>query len=251
MCASTQTKTACRFMMLTATGATLVVSVAPNASPKGHAAPKSRTTRAASLTSVIERLIPSVVFIGSRAADGATEAGTGFCIRKDGLIATAAHLTDGDKVDVGVYQQGRYVRTAGVVVDRDRDADICLVRVRSNVPPVLLDTGPVRRGEEIGVLGFPYGPAPNGELAAAASRGIISGLRASPAKANASQVEIDAAVAFGSSGSPVFRAGTGVVVGMITSSLAPRENASESLPFSFAAPSLLIQRLARRQSDPR
>ena len=141
--------------------------------------------------------------------------GSGFLISADGRIVTAAHVVQvADEVAV------RFV-TGDVVTARilasDRSADVALIKVDSvpaGIQPVVLgDSNSARVGDQVFVIGAPYG------IAHSLTVGHVSGRRTpSQLFGGFEQVEIlqtDAAINQGNSGGPMFNM-QGEAIGIVS-----------------------------------
>ncbi len=140
--------------------------------------------------------------------------GSGVVISKDGLILTAAHVVHvSDSVHVE-FKNGEKV--LGKIVASEPTADIALVKLE-NIPKDLQpasigDSDKVSVGEEIFIIGAPYG------IGHSLTVGYISGKRMPPEKSMFADVEFfqtDAAVNMGNSGGPMFNM-KGEVVGIVS-----------------------------------
>ncbi len=141
--------------------------------------------------------------------------GSGFLISADGQIVTAAHVVQvADEVSV------RFV-TGDVVTARvlasDPSADVALIKVDTvpaGIEPVVLgDSDSAKVGEEVFVIGAPYG------IAHSLTAGHVSGRRTpSQLFGGFEQVELlqtDAAINQGNSGGPMFNM-RGEVIGIVS-----------------------------------
>jgi len=165
--------------------------------------------------------------------------GTGFVIDSGNLIATNAHVVpDSSDPDApALVIQARtgsgemQVRRAHVV-NKDREHDLAVLRIDGPALPALKlrNSESVREGQLVGFTGFPIGGALG--FSPVTHRGMVSSITpiALPV-ANARQVneklvrqlkrgpfnifQLDATAYPGNSGSPVFDAGSGEVIGII------------------------------------
>jgi len=130
--------------------------------------------------------------------------GSGFVISADGQLATNFHVIEGAKRIVAVFSNGTEVAVIGVR-GFDQQADIAVLQLKSGTYPALqLARAPAKPGDEIVVIGSPLG------LGEAISTGIVSAVRehgtAKPGSRPGKEswgLQISAAVASGSSGSPI------------------------------------------------
>jgi serine protease Do len=140
--------------------------------------------------------------------------GSGFVISPDGQLATNFHVIDSAKRIVAVFSNGTEVDVVGVR-GFDAEADIAVLQLKPGTYPALpLATVPAKTGDEIVVIGSPLG------LGEAISTGIVSAVRehgtAKPGSRPGKEswgLQISAAVASGSSGSPILNK-EGEVVGL-------------------------------------
>ncbi|WP_455201396.1 S1C family serine protease [Kaarinaea lacus] len=140
--------------------------------------------------------------------------GSGVVISKDGLILTAAHVVQvTDSVHVQ-FKNGEKI--LGKVVASEPTADVALVKLEK-LPndltvAAIADSGQVKVGDDIFVIGAPYG------IGHSITAGYISGRRKPPEKSMFSDVEFfqtDAAVNMGNSGGPMFNM-KGEVIGIVS-----------------------------------
>ena len=197
--------------------------------------------------------------------------GTGFAIGNGNLIATNAHvLPDNNNPDAPVLailsrnDQGQAQVRPAQVAKRDREHDLAVLRIDG--PPIaalqLRNSDTVREGQLVGFTGFPIGGALG--FSPVTHRGMVSSITpiALPG-GNARQIneklirqvksgtfnifQLDATAYPGNSGSPVFDASTGEVIGIINMVFikSSREAAlSQPSGISYAIPSnFLIEAL--------
>ena len=156
--------------------------------------------------------------------------GSGVLISNDGKVLTAAHLVQAaDKTEVE-FPDGELVpaRVIGSVVN----ADVALLQLDrapiSTAPVPLGDSDKVEVGDQIFVIGAPYG------LGQTLTAGHVSGRhQLSKETENPAAVEVlqtDAAINGGNSGSPMFSL-DGEVVGIV-SNIMSRSGGSEGLAFA-------------------
>lgn len=143
-----------------------------------------------------------------------TSSGSGFVISGDGQLATNFHVIEDAKRVVAVFSNGTEVDVIGVRAF-DAEADIAVLELaRGTYSPLRLASTPAKTGDEIVVIGSPLG------LGEAISTGIVSAVRehgtAKPGNRPGKEswgLQISAAVASGSSGSPILNK-QGEVVGL-------------------------------------
>jgi serine protease Do len=204
----------------------------------------------ADLPAVIERVAPSVVGIGTafppRAPTGGKPTrrllGSGFAVRAGDrhYVVTNAHVIP-DDLDV-VNQENLVVFTGrgasasqrvASVAARDLEHDLALLRYEGIPLPALPLAGDamIRAGEAVAFTGFPIGavlglyPATHSGIVAAitpAARVADRGAELSPEQLRRLRspydvYQLDAIAYPGNSGSAVYRAGTGDVIGVVNS----------------------------------
>ena len=196
----------------------------------------------AEISDTIQQVKPSVVVFGTyKKTDSPQFAmrGTGFVIDGGNLIATNAHVvpdsTDPDAPTLVIQSRNASGETQlrrAHVVNKDREHDLAILRIDGPALPALKlrKSESVREGQLVGFTGFPIGGALG--FSPVTHHGIVSSITpiALPA-ANARQVnenlvrliksgpfnifQLDATAYPGNSGSPVFDASSGEVIGII------------------------------------
>jgi len=159
--------------------------------------------------------------------------GSGVLISADGKILTAAHVVQTADVASVEFPDGQEIIAR--VIGTDVRSDVALLQLKqvpSGIAPATLgDSNKLEVGDEIFVVGAPYG------ISQTLTAGHLSGrhwLNKNDASATAVEfLQTDAAVNGGSSGSPVFNL-DGEVVGIV-SSLMSRSGGSEGLAFATAS----------------
>jgi len=204
----------------------------------------------AGLPDTIDKVRPSIVAVGTmkpaKRANAAGPAlnylGTGFVVGNGRQVVTNFHVVpqklDVDEMEALAVFTGHggtgEVREARVLRS-DPDHDVALLEIGGKVLPAL-ELGPrekVREGEEIAFTGFPIGPVLG--LYPATHRGIVAAITPVVIPAMSSQTltadqikrirspfevyQLDAVAYPGNSGSPVYEAATGRVIGVINSVL--------------------------------
>lgn len=201
----------------------------------------SRNWGIASLPDTVARIKPSIVGVGTvlktRRPPNVLMA-TGFVISDGHHVLTNAHAVP-EKINekknefLAVFSgQGRKSRThRAEVLAADPEHDLALLRIGGGPLPSLElgDDQKVREGEFYAFTGFPLGAVLG--LYSATSRGIVSAITPIAIPANAGRnvkttvykrlkrpypvFQLDATAYPGNSGSPLYDAGTGRVVGII------------------------------------
>jgi hypothetical protein len=163
-------------------------------------------------------LLPIILTIGTAPSVSAQDksqrsSGTGIAVSSIGHILTNDHVA-GSCDELEVFAGEAAVGTAKVL-SRDPRNDFALVRISRSLNAVAtFRRSPVRSGEDIVALGFPY----RGLLATEAnvSVGIVSALAG--LRNDTSQLQISAPVQPGNSGGPLLDR-SGLVVGVVVSKL--------------------------------
>jgi serine protease Do len=159
--------------------------------------------------------------------------GSGVLISADGKILTAAHVVQTADVASVEFPDGQEIIAR--VISSDVRSDVALLqlkRVPSGIAPATLgDSDKLEVGDEIFVVGAPYG------ISQTLTAGHLSGRHCLNNKDETSTsvefLQTDAAVNGGSSGSPVFNS-DGEVVGIV-SRLMSRSGGSEGLAFATSS----------------
>jgi S1-C subfamily serine protease len=164
------------------------------------------------VTSVAERLIPSVASLRVRGRSG-EGAGSGVVITPDGFALTSAHVVGGTDRGSASFVDGREV--AFDVVGRDRLSDLAVLRLQGDgfVVAELGAAESLRVGQLVVAIGNPMG------FAGTVTAGVVSALgRALPTGAGRvveNVIQTDAALNPGNSGGALAE-GNGRVVGINT-----------------------------------
>jgi putative serine protease PepD len=198
----------------------------------------ARTSGALEIQELAERVRPSVVLLTVKTIGGEAS-GTGFVISQDGKIVTNHHVVAGAKSATATFSNGTSVPVVGRLAD-DPEADLAILAIagKSFPPLVLGESGTLKIGDEVLVIGSPLG------LSASLSIGIVAARRAEGVSKERGfdgegaswQLQITAPISPGSSGSPVLTR-DGRVVGV-----AVGKARGESL--NFAIPVELANRLS-------
>jgi S1-C subfamily serine protease len=162
-----------------------------------------------------------VVHLSVRDGRGDEESsGSGFVIASDGRVATNYHVVRGATNVVAVFPDQREAAVTGVWAF-DEKVDLAVLQLKSGQYEALeLAAEPAREGEDIVLIGSPLG------LGKSVSVGIVSAVREqgvyskqfADEELKSWALQITAAAAPGSSGSPILR-GNGEVVGVLAGHL--------------------------------
>ena len=203
-----------------------------------------------SVPEIFKKVSPSVVFISAVSFDPfktkdrlATSVGSGFIIRKEGVILTNSHLVFGHQTIDVILDNGFTTRAELVGVDPFLDLAVLRISVPVKSLPVVIlgDSDKVQTGEDVLAFGNPFG------LEQTLTKGIISGinrtLSASPMSPEVPLIQTDAAFNPGNSGGPLVNA-CGEVIGINTAMLGQGENINFAVPINTAK-KVLPQLLAK------
>ena len=192
--------------------------------------------RAQSLNDVFRKANPSVVVIRARGRDvssaGITrfsETGSGVLISADGKVMTAAHVVNA--MDEITVESLGGARVAARIIASEPAADLSLLQLERTPPDMkpasMADSGTVKVGDQVMVIGAPYG------LAHAMSAGWISA-RWPPNTVYKSMplaefFQTTATINTGNSGGPMFNM-AGEVIGIVSHNIS-KSGGSEGLGF--------------------
>ena len=167
------------------------------------------------VTSVAERVLPSVASLSVRTARGGG-AGSGVVLTPDGFLLTSAHVVAGADGGDATFGDGTSVRFD--VVGADALSDLAVLRARGDVPaPAELgDAATLRVGQLVVAVGNPLG------LVGSVTAGVVSALgRSLPTRSGSTVrvvedvIQTDAALNPGNSGGALADA-SGRLVGVNT-----------------------------------
>src|SRR5258705_13327655 len=168
--------------------------------------------------------------------------GSGVLISNDGRVLTAAHLVQAADRTMVEFAQGDLM--PATVIGSSLSADVALLQLERcpahYIPAKLGDSNEVDVGDEIFVVGAPYG------ISSTLTAGHVSGRRSLKRSETTTGVEFlqtDASINMGNSGSPVFSL-NGEVMGIV-SNIMSRSGGSEGL--AFAATSNTARRLLEQK----
>ncbi len=196
----------------------------------------------ADLSDTIERIKPSIVVIGLYNKTTSPQfqmRGTGFVVTAGNIAATNSHVlpeTLDRDTRIAVLQSSGLQGTSQIrpaeIIARDKDHDIALLRLEGPALPYLklVPSDSVREGQSIAFTGFPIGGAlgfspvtHRGTISSITPIGIpggnsnqLNGKLIQQLKRGTFKIfQLDATAYPGNSGSPLFDANTGDVVGII------------------------------------
>jgi serine protease Do len=168
--------------------------------------------------------------------------GSGVLITNDGKVLTAAHVVQTADIAIVEFSNGQSIGAR--VIGTDVQSDVALLQLtavpKGITPASLGDSDKVEVGDQIFVIGAPYG------ISQTLSVGHLSGrhrLSVTNESTSLEFLQTDAAINTGNSGGPMFDM-QGNVIGIV-SSIMSRTGGSEGLAFATAANTakqLLLQR---------
>ena len=202
----------------------------------------SITTNAQQLRDAFRQVNQSVVIVRTKRVEVAPSAdepmavidglGSGVLISNDGKILTAAHVVQTADIASVEFADGREITAS--VLGSDVQSDVALLQLKEmpkGVTPAMLgDSDKVEVGDQIFVIGAPYG------ISQTLSVGHLSGRHRLNTNNQSTSVEFlqtDAAINTGNSGGPMFDM-QGHVIGIV-SSIMTHTGGSEGLAFATAA----------------
>jgi S1-C subfamily serine protease len=161
---------------------------------------------------IIEKVIPCVVMVITKLADGRTATGTGFFISPT-IIATNQHVVaNGVSYQAYLNSQGKqYPVKLKALTDISDPHDLALLESPVSSPYLKLRTADIYQGMYVGVVGHPYATFMN-----TFSHGVISNVAREDDRGNLTLFQTDAAVNPGNSGGPIID-GRGEVCGVTVS----------------------------------
>src|SRR5215475_1756391 len=159
--------------------------------------------------------------------------GSGVLISSDGKVLTAAHVVQTADAALVEFADGQY--SIARVIASDVRSDVALLQLKEPpkgiTPASLGDSDKVEVGDQIFVIGAPYG------ISQTLTAGHLSGRRQVDKEGEAQKyiefLQTDAAVNGGNSGSPMFDM-NGQVVGIVTTIMS-QSGGSEGLAFATAS----------------
>jgi len=202
----------------------------------------SITTNAQQLRDAFRQVNQSVVIVRTKRVEVAASPdepmsivdglGSGVLISNDGKILTAAHVVQTADVAVVEFSDGQVINAR--VIGSDVQSDVALLQLKEIpkgvMPAMLGDSDKVEVGDQVFVIGAPYG------ISQTLSVGHLSGRHRLNRNNQSTSVEFlqtDASINTGDSGGPMFDM-AGNVIGIV-SSIMSHSGGSEGLAFATAA----------------
>jgi serine protease Do len=175
---------------------------------------------------VVQKSIPAVLLL--KRPDGQ---GSGFFITETGVVATNAHVAQGEQRLVAIRSTGQQLEAKVIYVDSE--VDIALVKVEGtgfqHLP--LADLTTVRQGQNVVAIGNPGGGMPF-----SVTKGIISAVGRTADTSRGTWIQTDAAINPGNSGGPLLN-GYGEVVGINTSKIVRKD--VQNIGFALSSSDLI------------
>ena len=210
----------------------------PSTAPVPAATSVSSATTQLAIEDVVRQTLPAVVSVST-----AKGSGSGFFVSSDGLLATNAHVIEGESEVTVVMASGKSVESTHVYVDQDRDLALIKVPVKDN-SFLRLSLTPPPPGSDVVAIGTPGAHDVTGTLMLpnTVTKGVVSGVRQFPENTTASVpgraglwIQTDATINHGNSGGPLLNR-SGEVIGINT--LAFAATGTPGLNFALAASEL-------------
>lgn len=141
---------------------------------------------------VAQMAFPSVVTITTSKGSG-----SGFFISPDGVVATNAHVVEGQTTATVVMSSGKPLQSSAMYVDQDRDLALIKVPISGN-PFLILEDASIIPGSDVVAIGSPG--VSTLTLSNTVTRGVVSGVRQGD---HGVWVQTDASINPGNSGGPL------------------------------------------------
>lgn len=202
---------------------------------------------------VIRRIVSSAVKLHAERETGTRRAASGVVLASDAVTArswiiTTRHLLDPPGAQrVWVTASGRKERVRAEVVASAGDVDLAVVEVSGLVLPAVALKAASRLGDEVWIVGFPWGKR------LTLVSGVVSQLGSDDGDTAVEGAPrmVDASVSYGSSGGGVFDMVTGELIGIVegyhTARLEIRDTPSRALDVPVPGETTVIS--ARRIRD--
>jgi len=189
-------------------------------SPSGGAAASPAIINSESLPieQIVHNSLPAIVMVKTSAGSG-----SGFFLTGEGLVATNAHVVEGQQSATIVTASGKELPSSNIYVDQDRD--LALIKVDAHDAPFLILSPSIpAQGAEVIAIGTPGIHDADGVslLPNSVTKGIVSGIRqfsdetvANVTRRTGTWIQTDTTINHGNSGGPLINR-AGFVVGINT-----------------------------------
>jgi S1-C subfamily serine protease len=187
------------------------------------------------IVQVVDRVRPAVVNVVADLGDGQDAEGTGFIVRRDGVVVTNFHVVEGAGALTVITDDGDRYPARGIGgLD---SADLAVLQIQADDLPVvpLGDSSELDLGQSVIALGFALGleggPSVTSGIVSALNRTIEAGGQAAAARTYEGVIQTDAAINPGNSGGPLVNM-SGEVVGINTAGVGA--GTAENIGFAIA-----------------
>jgi S1-C subfamily serine protease len=187
------------------------------------------------IVQVVERVRPAVVNVVAELAGGQRGEGTGFIVRRDGIVVTNFHVVEGAGALTVITEDGQRYRARGIGgLD---SADLAVLKIQADdLPTVPLgDSSELDLGQPVVAMGFALGleggPSVTSGIVSALNRTIEAGGEAAASRTYEGVIQTDAAINPGNSGGPLVNL-SGEVVGINTAGV--QAGQAENIGFAIA-----------------
>jgi serine protease Do len=187
------------------------------------------------IVQVVERVRPAVVNVVAELAGGQEAEGTGFIVRRDGIVVTNFHVVEGAGALTVITEDGQRYRARGIGgLD---SADLAVLKIQADDLPVvpLGDSSELDLGQPVVAMGFALGleggPSVTSGIVSALNRTIEAGGEVAASRTYEGVIQTDAAINPGNSGGPLMNL-SGEVVGINTAGV--RAAQAENIGFAIA-----------------
>ncbi|HEX6262349.1 MAG TPA: trypsin-like peptidase domain-containing protein [Actinomycetota bacterium] len=187
------------------------------------------------IPAVVERVSPAVVNVRVNQAGGATGTGTGFVVRRNGIIVTNFHVVEGAFSIQVTLADGREFEARAI--GGDPNADLAILQIEAQQLPTveLGDSDALRLGETVVALGFALalegGPSVTSGIVSAKGRSIETQDSRGAQNTLEELIQTDAPINPGNSGGPLVDL-AGRVIGINTAGVQASE--AENIGFAIA-----------------
>ncbi|MDD5082071.1 MAG: trypsin-like peptidase domain-containing protein [Dehalococcoidales bacterium] len=202
--------------------------------PSSQSAPTGGTGALPSLASIVNKILPSVVFVYAETGPVAG-AGSGVILRSDGYILTNKHVVAGAKsIEIILQDKNTYQATG---VWSDDLIDLAVVKIEEHGLPAAQFGAPenINVGDWVVAAGHALGMSPL-EGGATVTAGIVSNLNRSFSTEGIAYYDViqtSAAINHGNSGGPLVNM-TGEVIGINSTTVTEAQNVSYAINVATA-----------------